>query len=413
MVSETNIFTEGENGDDSCTNGCDESKVETQEYVSTEEECEKKRLVIEELLKNFNTSDSKYLSKLRSFSLTKGGLINDDIRKRVWPLLLELNLDDLEPYPENVDYSHVEFSQVVLDVNRSIKRFPPAIPSDQRVAMQDQLIRLILKIITKHPQLQYYQGYHDVAITFLLVVGETMAFHIMEKLSINYLKHFMEPTMEKTAELLDYIFPLLEHIHPELCDYIERAEVGSMFALPWFLTWYSHTLNNYNDVVRLYDYFLASEPLIPLYLIPEIIVYRQDIIFQTECEMACLHQKLSELPDYLPFDELLIKATELYNKYPPHDMEKETLIRRIKKKAVLEEKMAARAVRRKCQMRNRNQRTNRRRWNFMQRVLPEWFFPVGRISFFVVSASFLAGLYAYYRYSNIYELYSQQNISTK
>lgn len=35
MVSETNIFTEGENGDDSCTNGCDESKVETQEYVST------------------------------------------------------------------------------------------------------------------------------------------------------------------------------------------------------------------------------------------------------------------------------------------------------------------------------------------------------------------------------------------
>lgn len=77
--------------------------------------------------------------------------------------------------------------------------------------------------------------------------------------------------------------------------FVFRAEVGSMFALPWFLTWYSHTLNNYNDVVRLYDYFLASEPLIPLYLIPEIIVYRQDVIFQTECEMACLHQKLSEV----------------------------------------------------------------------------------------------------------------------
>ena len=49
-----------------------------------------------------------------------------------------------------------------------------------------------------------------------------MAFHIMEKLSTNHLKHFMEPTMEKTAELLDYIFPLLDHLHPELCDYIEK-----------------------------------------------------------------------------------------------------------------------------------------------------------------------------------------------
>lgn len=35
MVSETNIFTEGENCDDSCTNGCDKSEVETQKYVST------------------------------------------------------------------------------------------------------------------------------------------------------------------------------------------------------------------------------------------------------------------------------------------------------------------------------------------------------------------------------------------
>ena len=85
------------------------------------------------------------------------GFLSDDIRKQVWPLLLELHPGKLEPYPAEVEFSHVEYSQVVLDVNRSIKRFPPAIPSDQRVSMQDQLIRLILRVITKHPQLQYYQ----------------------------------------------------------------------------------------------------------------------------------------------------------------------------------------------------------------------------------------------------------------
>jgi hypothetical protein len=77
-----------------------------------------------------------------------------------------------------------------------------------------------------------------------------------------------------------------------------RAEVGSMFCLPWFLTWYSHTLSNYDHVVRLYDYFLASEPLIPLYLIPQIVIYRQDAIFETECEMSSLHQQLSNVTQF-------------------------------------------------------------------------------------------------------------------
>ncbi len=85
----------------------------------------------------------------------------DDIRKRVWPLLLELHHENMDSSALEEEYkSHVEFSQVVLDVNRSIKRFPPGIPYFQRVAIQDQLIRLILRVITKHPQLQYYQVMH-------------------------------------------------------------------------------------------------------------------------------------------------------------------------------------------------------------------------------------------------------------
>lgn len=68
-----------------------------------------------------------------------------------------------------------------------------------------------------------------------------------------------------------------------------------MFCLPWFLTWYSHTLTKYEHVGRLYDYFLASEALIPLYLVPIIVVHRHDDVFSTECDMACLHQVLSQV----------------------------------------------------------------------------------------------------------------------
>ena len=55
----------------------------------------------------------------------------------------------------------------------------------------------------------YPKGYHDVAITFLLVVGEVLGYHIMQRLSISHLREFMAPTMDKTTYLLHYMYPLV------------------------------------------------------------------------------------------------------------------------------------------------------------------------------------------------------------
>lgn len=96
-------------------------------------------------------------------------------------------------------------------MNRSLKRFPPGIKEEARPELQDQLTRLIVRVLLKHPELHYYQGYHDVAITFLLVVGEEMGYHIMERLSTSHLREFMAPTMEKTTYLLNYMYPIVSH----------------------------------------------------------------------------------------------------------------------------------------------------------------------------------------------------------
>lgn len=50
----------------------------------------------------------------------------DDLRRKIWPLLLEVdpNQDEKIPSLEELS-SHPEYHQVVLDVNRSLKRFPP------------------------------------------------------------------------------------------------------------------------------------------------------------------------------------------------------------------------------------------------------------------------------------------------
>lgn len=263
--------------------------------------------------------------RLAQLAVSRGGLVSDEIRVRVWPRLMGIDLLETDitlPTEEEIK-NHPEYNQVVLDVNRSLKRFPPGIGEAERPALQEQLTRLIMRVIMAHPRLHYYQGYHDVAITFLLVVGEELGYHIVERLSVSHLKEFMAPTMEQTVRLLQYIYPIFRRKDPELFAYLQKAELGTIFALPWLITWFGHVLPDYGDVVRLYDYFLAQPPLMPIYLAAAIVLHRREDILLSECDMATLHSLLSRIPQDLPFEKLLVESQLLYEEFPPHSLQQE------------------------------------------------------------------------------------------
>lgn len=65
----------------------------------------------------------------------------------------------------------------------------PGMPEEQREGLQEELIDIILLILERNPQLHYYQGYHDIVVTFLLVVGEKLATSLVEKLSTHHLRY--------------------------------------------------------------------------------------------------------------------------------------------------------------------------------------------------------------------------------
>lgn len=150
-------------------------------------------------------------NQLKEFAISDGGLLNDELRKKVWPRLLNIDyVTTIVPLCDEEVKANKNYNQVLMDVNRSLKRFPPGISDEDRPELQDQLTRLIIRVLHAHPELHYYQGYHDVAITFLLVVGEEMAFNILDKLSTGpWLKDFMEATMEQTTYLLNFMYPLV------------------------------------------------------------------------------------------------------------------------------------------------------------------------------------------------------------
>lgn len=61
-------------------------------------------------------------------------------------------------------------------------------PDEQREGLQEELIDIILRVLKRNPQLHYYQGYHDIVVTFLLVVKERYATALVEKLSTHHLR---------------------------------------------------------------------------------------------------------------------------------------------------------------------------------------------------------------------------------
>lgn len=236
-----------------------------------------------------------------------------------------------------------------MDVERTLKRFPPGIDDVRRMGLQGDLINLIVRSLQANPHLHYYQGYHDVAITVLLVCGEELALPVLSHLAANHLSVFMAKSMEETQDLLTYMLPILESSDPPVCEFLVRSEAMATFALPWLITWFSHVLPHYAVITRLFDYVLATSWLAPVYLSAALVLARRDELLAGDCDLAAVHSLLSTIPPHLPWEGLLARATHLLAEQPPESLKPRVdALNRARRRAEAEERarlLARRAAR--------------------------------------------------------------------
>jgi len=179
-------------------------------------------------------------------------------------------------------------------------------------------------------RLCYFQGYHDVASIFLAALGgassknmpspaeqsdtnslgitaaaqaASMGLELPSKILYQVsLSHFREPMNTNFLQLQTamrmVLFPLLRVMDPELHAHLYACGMEPFFALSWLLTWFSHDIRDTTVVKRLFDFFLVSHPLMPIYLSVAMLCHnsnRQEIL-STTCEFAELHNCLAGLP---------------------------------------------------------------------------------------------------------------------
>lgn len=165
----------------------------------------------------------------------------------------------------------------------------------------------------------YFQGYHDIVQVLLLVLGNQEAALVMARVSLFRIRDYMLPTLTPALKHLQLIPAIVGTIDPTLWRHL--ANIQPFFALASTLTLYAHDIQEYSDIARLFDFLLAREPVVAIYLFAAIILSRKKELMDIPVdEPEMLHFTLSKLPCPLNLDGLITSAVQLFKDHPPESL---------------------------------------------------------------------------------------------
>lgn len=212
-----------------------------------------------------------------------------------------------------------------------------------RQSIEDQqktiLSSIIVKAIICKPnkkRLHYYQGLHDVASLFYLNYRNKrhLSSAILRKLAKGHLRDATQPDFTNVITLLEIVFfPMLQIINEEIHDFFVHRDLGPTVIMPWIITWFSHDIHDADNASRLFDAFLASHPLMPLYFSIALLVHPHNKLklMDIDDDPAMLHVAINGLlrrvsndfiegQSILTFQDLIDDAISFMRRIPPNSL---------------------------------------------------------------------------------------------
>ena len=130
----------------------------------------------------------------------------------------------------------------------------------------------------------------------------------------------MLPTLAPALSQLQILPAILRAADPELATHLSQTR--PFFALSATLTLYAHDVQEYGDIARLFDFILAHEPVLTLYLFATIVIlHRKRLLDVPADETDMLHFTLTKLlVDPLDLEDIVTKANSLFRQHPPEKL---------------------------------------------------------------------------------------------
>jgi hypothetical protein len=94
------------------------------------------------------------------------------------------------------------------------------------------------------------------------------------------------------------LMPLISYFDREVHEFLLDCDMEPFFALSWIITWFSHDIRDTALVKRLFDAFIVSHPLLPLYMTVAMVCHPNNRaeVLAAECDFAIVHSTLAALP---------------------------------------------------------------------------------------------------------------------
>ena len=257
------------------------------------------------------------LDKLRSYSRSEGGFGNSHLRRKIWPLLLGVSRYGHEEEEKHsggvkrlIDITHGDFSQVHLDVDRSLwsRQIEKKWDHEKLMQVRSKLTDVILATLSQNRSIHYYQGFHDVVSVLILVMmedeteggdslqsSEHFLYRMTSALTETYFEDMAREDFTTITKTMAFILHII-HLHDkELYNFLKEAQIPPYFAMSWVITWFSHDLKSLGlkGVARIFDVCLCSPPYYCLYLCAAYLLANKDKILGVECDFAMVHNALS------------------------------------------------------------------------------------------------------------------------
>ncbi|KAI7850758.1 rab-GTPase-TBC domain-containing protein [Circinella umbellata] len=262
------------------------------------------------------------ITALRAMGRSPGGFVNNDLRRKIWPLLLYCDQLPEKPSPAYTELDpHKDESQVELDIIRSFNTYPQDITDEKKQELRTQLTTVITHVLRTHPKLHYYQGFHDIASIFLLLFGEKDASILMENVSLFLIRDAMLDSLDPILREITMIDTIIQHEDPKLHIHMTESGVLPFYCLSWIITWFSHDIDDISKIVRLFDLFLSSNPLMPLYVAAALVLSRRQLVLKQSPDPSMIHTLLTKVPKNINVELLIKRAIELEKLYPPYELQ--------------------------------------------------------------------------------------------
>ncbi|KAI8092502.1 rab-GTPase-TBC domain-containing protein [Halteromyces radiatus] len=249
---------------------------------------------------------------LQKMAREPGGFMKDSFRQYVWPILLRTHqgyyIDEKGSANDIADPI-----QISKDVERSLYYYPQDITPNLKARKQQELHRMIVEILWRNPRLKYYQGFHDICTVFLLVLGKRAGIPAAENVALFFTRDAMLDSFDPISKQLRLMMSIIEYEDTELMTFMERNNVMPFYALSWVLTWFSHDLTDFNKITRLFDLFIASSAMMPLYVASAITLIRRDELLGADPEY--LHSLMTHIPEDIDIERTIQLACHLEANY--------------------------------------------------------------------------------------------------